>query len=575
MTTKTDNQLKTNGLRSTGAIFELPSHQLIEVIGKDAERFLHSQTTSDVKSLPDSGSQMSALLDRKAHVLALFDIYKQGEKFFLVSDNNQADAIIKQLDAFRFADKVEFKILPGSFFAIQGPHARPLLLAIGAKTAEQLDLHFSKLTLLEKSVFLFSKTLTGEDGYLLFLSDGKSTSFFEKLKEEAAQLDMSVLDKKNIESARIEAGIPAFGSDLSDENLMPETGLDHSHVSYTKGCYQGQEVLARVKSHGAPSRGLVGLIFAGDKQFETRQPFALNTEMLLDSQPIGWLRSNCFSKVLNKYVALAYIKREFRVVGKVLSVTIDGMPFQVEVALLPFLTPATNEKKARELYEQALASFTSEKDDDKTSKAESLLREALMLNPALEDAYEALGVILSRKNKLDEAVSLMQTLSELNADSVMAHANLSVFYMQQGLIEKAEEEKAISMSIRMRMAAKEATRERQEEEEKKRQKEEAQGRMEMFAQVLEIDSEDLLANSGMGNCLVTLEQFEKALPYLKKAIEVKPTHTVAYVDLAKAFSGLKRKLEAAETLQKGIEVASKRGDMMPLKQMQLQLKELR
>jgi tetratricopeptide (TPR) repeat protein len=79
----------------------------------------------------------------------------------------------------------------------------------------------------------------------------------------------------------------------------------------------------------------------------------------------------------------------------------------------------------------------------------------------------------------------------------------------------------------------------------------------------------------MGNCLVTLEQFEKALPYLKKAIEVKPTHTVAYVDLAKAFSGLKRKLEAAETLQKGIEVASKRGDMMPLKQMQLQLKELR
>jgi folate-binding protein YgfZ len=97
------------------------------------------------------------------------------------------------------------------------------------------------LTLLEKSVFLFSKTLTGEDGYLLFLSDGKSSSFFEKLKEEAAQLDMSVLDKKNIESARIEAGIPAFGSDLSDENLMPETGLDHSHVSYTKGCYQGQE----------------------------------------------------------------------------------------------------------------------------------------------------------------------------------------------------------------------------------------------------------------------------------------------------------------------------------------------
>jgi folate-binding protein YgfZ len=574
MTTKTDKQTKTHGLRSTGAVFALPSHQVVQVEGKDAERFLHSQTTSDVKSLADADSQMSALLDRKAHVLALFDIYKHGDQFFLVSDNNQAKTIIQQLDAFRFADKVDFKILNGCFFAVQGPRARRLLLSIGVKTAEQLDFHLSELKLLDENVFVFAKTLTGEDGYLIFLDNDRGDTFYQKLKEHAGRLDMVELDEESIEASRIEAGIVAFGLDLTDENLMPETGLDHSHVSYTKGCYQGQEVLARVKSHGAPSRGLVGLVFANDGNSETLPPFAINTEVFLEAQPIGWLRSNCFSKVLNKYVALAYIKREFRIVGKALSVTIDGQPFEIEVALLPLISPATNEKKARELYAQALTLFTAEKDDDETSQAEQLLREALMLNPALEDAYEALGVILSRRNRLDEAVSLMQTLVDLNADSVMAHANLSVFYMQQGLIEKAEEAKAVSMSIRMRMAAKEATRERQHEEEKKRLKEEAQGRMEMFSQVLEIDSEDLLANSGMGNCLVTLEHFEKALPYLQKAIEVKPTHTVAYADLAKAFAGLERKAQAAEILQKGIEVASKRGDMMPLKQMQLQLKEL-
>lgn len=574
MTTRIDNQTKIHGLRSTGAMFALPSHQLVEVVGKDAERFLHSQTTSDVKGMNAFGSQMSALLDRKAHVLAIFDIYKDADKFLIVSDNNQADAIINQLDAFRFADKVDFKIQPGSFFAVQGPRARRLLLEIGAKTAEQLDLHVNSLNLLGHDVLVFSKTLTGEDGYLVFLKDDSGKEFFEKLKQKADLLDMVTLEDTEVEAARIEAGIAAFGFDLTIENLMPETGLDHSHVSYTKGCYQGQEVLARVKSHGAPSRGLVGVVFADNGKFKTQQPFPIGTDILLDSQPIGWLRSNCFSSVLKKHVALAYVRREFRIVGKSLAVTIGGLNFQIEIALLPLISPATNEKKARELYEQALTLFAAEKDEDETSHAESLLREALLLNPAMEDAYEALGVILSRRNRLDEAVSLMQTLVQLNADSVMAHANLSVFYMQQGLIEKAEEEKAISMSIRMRMAAKEATRERQEEEEKKRQKEEAQGRMEMFTQVLEIDSEDLLANSGMGNCLVTLEEYEKALPYLQKAIEVKPIHTVAYVDLAKAFAGLRRKTEAAETLQKGIEVASKRGDMMPLKTMQLQLKEL-
>lgn len=575
MKAKTDIHATKSGLRTTGAIFLLPHFHLVEVTGIDAERFLHSQTTNDVKGLSIAGGQQSALLDRKAHVLALFDIFRLREKFLLLVPNNQSNTVIAQLDTFRFADKVDFEKQSGSFFAFQGPRSRKLLMLAGAKTADDLALPVSQMKLFGIDAIVFSKSLTGEEGYLLFVKEEYAKEFWSELKKAAISLDIVELDEKAVDAARIEAGLVSFGIDLTDENLMPETGLDHSHVSYTKGCFLGQEVLARVKSHGAPSRGLVGLVFADSKASKIEKPFPLRTEVLLDSQPIAWIQSNCFSPTLNKYVALAYVKRDYRVVGKTLTVTIDGNPYSVEISLLPLIAPATSAERARKLYEEALALFAREKDEDETSQAESLLREALMLEPAMEDAYEALGVILSRRNRLDEAITLMKALVDLNADSVMAHANLSVFYMQQGKIEQAEEEKAISMSIRMRMAAKEATRERQEEEEKKRLKEEASGRMEMFSQVLEIDAEDLLANSGMGNCLVVLEQFEKALPYLRKAIEVKPTHTVAYVDLAKAYAGLANKLQAAETLEKGIEVASKRGDMMPLKQMQLQLKELK
>ncbi len=563
-----------SSLRSSGAIFALPDYAVVQVTGKDAERFLHAQSTSDVKGLKPGEGQMSALLDRKAHVIALFDIYLHNEKYLLLTPGNQCDTVINQLDTFKFADKVDFEKQEGILFAIQGPRARRLLMLAGAKTAKDLSQQISDLTLFEDEVTVFSRSLTGEEGYILFLKNGEKGAFSEKLRQAAASLDMVELDEKAVDAHRIEAGIVSFGIDLTEENLMPETGLDHSHVSYTKGCFLGQEVLARVKSHGAPSRGLVGLVFAESKESETQTPFALKSEVLLDSQPIAWIQSNCYSQELKKYVAIAYVKREYRVVGKTLAVTIGGKAYQVEVSLLPLISPPSSSQRARQLYEEALDRFAREKDDDETSHAESLLREALMLEPTMEDAYEALGVILSRRNRLPEAVSLMKTLVDLNADSVMAHANLSVFYMQQELIEQAEEEKAISMSIRMRMAAKEATIERQQAEEGKRLKEEATGRMDMFRQVLEIDSEDLLALSGMGNCLVTLEEFEKALPYLQKAIEVKPTHTVAYVDLARAFAGLNQKSQAAQTLEKGIEVASKRGDMMPLKQMQAQLKEL-
>ncbi len=563
-----------NSLRTTGAIFALPDYALATVTGKDAERFLHAQTTSDVKGLSPSQGQMSALLDRKAHVIALFDIYRHDDNYLLLVPGNQCDTVINQLETFKFADKVEFEKKDGILFAVQGPRSRRLLMLAGAKTANDLALPVSQLSLLKCNVTVFSRSLTGEEGYILFLKNEGSGEFWEKLREAAASIDMVELDEKAVDAARIEAGIVSFGIDVTEENLMPETGLDHSHVSYTKGCFLGQEVLARVKSHGAPSRGLVGLVFAESNDSEKQSQFPIKSEVLLDSQPIAWIHSNCYSPALKRYVAIAYVKREHRVVGKTLSVTIGGKPYTVDVSLLPLLSPPTSSQRARQLYEEALDCFAKEKDDDETSQAESLLREALMLEPTMEDAYEALGVILSRRNRLDEAVSLMKTLVELNADSVMAHANLSVFYMQQEKIEQAEEEKAISMSIRMRMAAKEATKERHQEEEKKRLKEEAKERMEMFRQVLEIDSEDLLANSGMGNCLVTLDEFEKALPYLQKAIEVKPAHTVAYVDLARAFAGLNKKSEAAQTLESGIEVASKRGDMMPLKQMQAQLKEL-
>src|SRR4029450_3115291 len=153
----------------------------------------------------------------------------------------------------------------------------------------------------------------------------------------------------------------------------------------------------------------------------------------------------------------------------------------------------------------------------------------------------------------------------------MAHTNLSVFYMQKGDKERAEEEKAQAMGIQMRKIAKEAAREQQQEEDKKRQRQDAVERMRMFREVLEIDADDLLANYGLGSVHVDLGEYEQAIPFLKKAIEVKPTHTVAYLALGQAFEALGRFPEALDTYKDGINVAAKRGDMMPLKERQNRL----
>jgi tetratricopeptide (TPR) repeat protein len=168
----------------------------------------------------------------------------------------------------------------------------------------------------------------------------------------------------------------------------------------------------------------------------------------------------------------------------------------------------------------------------------------------------------------------MKQLESVDPESIMAHSNLSVFYMQQGNKEAAEEEKAIAMSIRMSKMAREMSAQKQEEQSKESKRQEAQERMGMFKQVLEIDPDDLLANSGLGGIHAELEEYDLALPYLLKALEVKPLHTVAYLSLGETYEKMGDVGGAIDTYKQGVAVAAQKGDLMPMKEMQARLLRL-
>ncbi|HEY9677063.1 MAG TPA: tetratricopeptide repeat protein [Drouetiella sp.] len=558
-------------LRQTGVYGRVTGMGMMAVVGPDATRFLQSQTTNDVAKLPELGSQHSCILDRKAHVKAYFDLYRKHKSFRIIAESDQIERIMFHLDTYRFADKVEFinETAHGAFFAVQGPKALQCIAAglqsSGFADALKHDLCVTKL--FGHSCLIFKKSLCGEDGFLIRSSINDAEAIAKKMEEVCKKESMIAMTADLMEVARIEAGMPYFGIDFSDANFLPEAGIAEQTVSYTKGCFLGQEVLARIKSQGAPTRGLVGL------QFEplTNSKFEMDTKVSGDAGDVALIKSNCFSPTLDTTVALAFVKRDQRIPDKVLSVKINGAPHTVTVKMLPFVKSKNSSERARDLFEQALRVYTKEDDALAQSEAVTLLRQALELDPKFEDVYEALGVILHKRGEIDEAIDLMKTLVELNADSVMAHTNLSVFYVDKGMKEEAEEEKAISLSIRMREAAMKAAQDQKDTAERQRRIDEATQRLEMFKQVLEIDSEDLLANYGIGSCLVALENFDDAIPYLTKAIEIKPTHTVAYVSLAEAFEGLGRDQEAMDTYTTGVEVASKRGDMSPMNDMQRKL----
>lgn len=539
------------------------SFSLIEVKGEEAQRFLQAQTTSDVKALVNGQGQPSALLDRKAKIQAYFYLFCAGEDFqtyFIVCDKRQRAAIAEHLDKFIFADKVEILDRSGDFVAnslISGSTIAVDLLKQAGSSAQYFAL---------------------EDKLYFRLPVSPCASFAVFSHTENGVIAASAVEQE-IELRRIEAGVPQFLTDYNDA-LMVELGLSDAAVSYTKGCFQGQEVLARVKAQGSPSRQVMGITIENLSTPLTGtfpQPFYLDKDTA-GGEPfeLGTIASHGFSKRLNKHIALVFLKRDYRVPGKVVDCYVgksEKKRFKSLITLLPFIDAQEDEDLARTLYDEALKDFT----DEKGSLAVSKLKDAIALSPKFEDAYETLGVILSKIDDgahLDEAIEYMQKLATMNEDSVMAHTNLSVFYLDKGDKEKAEEEKAISMSIRMRIAARMAMQEKKEKEDKAALIKESEERMQMFLQVLEIDEEDLFANHGLGSCCNNLEKFDEAIKYLNKAIAIKASHTQCYEELGKAYEGLKDLDKARAAYERGIEVAAKKGDMQPLKLMQGRLAAL-
>ena len=563
-----ETEVKT--LRQVGAIALLDDFGLIEVFGQDAGKVLQSRTSNDVLALAPGQGQNSSQLDRKGHVQAYFSLHRLDDSYWIVAGKGQLPTIGEQTELYIFREEVTVadRSDEGVFWAVQGAFSRKLLgSGQGQSTMPALsDNDILTTRLWDIPVTVVKKSITGEDGYFLWAARENAETLEARLLAAAQQHGFAQLSKEALNVARVEAGIPIYGLDMSIDNLLPETGLEEQAVSYTKGCYLGQEVMARIKSFGAPRRGLTGLSFPP----ESRICFPPDTALRLSGQEIGHLRSLVYSPTLQRTIAMAYLGKEHRIPGQELELELADSVQTVVVNLLPFYRARANSDRAREKYDAGLAEFSG---GDETRSIE-ILREALELDPLFADCYEALGVILSRQGQLEEAIGLMKKLAELDPESVMAHANLSVFYVQQGDKEAAEEEKALAMSIRMRKLAEEVTEQQKQEEDRQRKVEEAKERIRMFREVLEIDGDDLLANYGLGNVHVELGEFEEAVPYLKKAIQIKPTHSVAYLALGAAYHGLNQLPEAEEVYRQGVDVAGKRGDMTPLKEMQSRLKQL-
>ncbi len=256
----------------------------VTVSGRDRAAFLQGMLSNDIKAHQPGQGCPAAFLDAHGKVVSLLTAFVLEDRILLELPTGSTEKFLQAIDRFLISEKAYFEASDGAYvvLAVQGPAAERML-------------------------------------------EGLSGARFDAAPYSHQEVTMA--------GAPVRPGIPSFGHDVDDSVILPETRLDH-FVSYTKGCYIGQETVARVKYRGHINRGLSGLLLDGDRVPASGDP------ILAEGKEVGRVTSAVRSLALGRPIALGYVRREHFEPGSAVTVEMDGSPGSARVAELPFVKPA-------------------------------------------------------------------------------------------------------------------------------------------------------------------------------------------------------------------------------------------
>jgi folate-binding protein YgfZ len=261
---------------------------LIEVSGKEAVQFLDGLITNSVAKLEDNSQMLAAFPNAQGRLLALVRVMRRGDKFLFETEAATREKVFQNLFRFTFA---------GDFFV------------------EDLSEKYECFSITNYKLQITDSIRFGNE---VFIPNDKSAEFWKEL-EDAIEISDELY-----EVLRIERGIPLYGVDMDETTIVPELGLPDL-ISYNKGCYIGQEIIARIHFRGHIAKQLTGLILSEtpDSNVELKSP---------EGKSAGRITSVTFSPKLGKTIALGYVRYEFLAEGTELEIgetaaTVKNLPF--------------------------------------------------------------------------------------------------------------------------------------------------------------------------------------------------------------------------------------------------------
>ena len=297
MSLERDYQLLTTG----AALCEPPRASRLELMGPDRERFFGGMVTAAVEGLAPGRGAFGFITDVRGRILASAAVLTLEDRLWLEIPRGRGRTIIEHLEKYIVTDQVE--ILPLGDMAsvrVAGPKSADVLADLGATAARDLTAPWShaQVEILDYQARLVREGHSPVPAFSLW----QSSAIAPLMAEDLAEAGIPQAGTEATEALRIEHGHPLWGVDYNDSNLPQETGIENA-VDYEKGCYLGQEIVARIHYRGQPARRMCRLIF------EPGHTPAAEAEIEFDGQPAGTVTSVSLSPRDDAAIGLALLPR--------------------------------------------------------------------------------------------------------------------------------------------------------------------------------------------------------------------------------------------------------------------------
>ncbi|MBI5406639.1 MAG: aminomethyl transferase family protein [Nitrospirae bacterium] len=383
-------------VRKGAGIMDASHRGKVRISGRDRTLFLQKILSQDINRLTPGSGAYSTLLDVKGRMLAYMRIYCDEESFLMDTEPGLNEKIVQTLNHYLFRESVviEDVTLKYGLVTIQGPRSRELLRRVtGIEVADMPECAHLNPDIKDINCKVVRTTYTGEEGYDIYapwddlhplwrwltrghenpachpelVSGSLGKEIPKQVRDDrkdsrkavsSSEIPLFGLDA--LETLRIEAGTPLYSVDMDEATIPIEANLDHA-ISYSKGCYIGQETISRIKFRGHVNRtftgfavnppsipppltnpplppfskgGMGGLTDQGTVPEKGDRVYKIIHDI---EHPIGVITSGCLSPTLSRPIALGYIRIEYSDPGESVLIDRGGQRLTAAVTRLPFV----------------------------------------------------------------------------------------------------------------------------------------------------------------------------------------------------------------------------------------------